>query len=40
MSDYIESELVFKIHRLKNEFGEWNPAIEDVQTHDIDPAWV
>jgi len=40
MSDFTETELIFKIHRLKNEFGEWNPAIEDIQSHDIDPAWV
>jgi hypothetical protein len=40
MSDFVESELIFKIHRLKNELGQWNPAIEDVTSHDIDPAWV
>ena len=40
MSDSVETELIFKIHRLKNELGEWNPAIEDVLSHDIDPAWV
>jgi hypothetical protein len=40
MSDPVESELIFKIHRLKNELGEWNPAIEDVLSHEIDPSWV
>lgn len=40
MSDFVESELIFKIHRLKNESGEWNPAIEDVTTHEIEPSWV
>lgn len=40
MNDFVESELIFKIHRLKNELGKWNPAIEDVISHDIDPAWV
>jgi hypothetical protein len=40
MSDFVETELIFKIHRLKNELGEWSPAIEDVQSHEIDPSWV
>lgn len=40
MSEPVESELIFKIYRLKNEFGEWNPAIQDVESHEIDPSWV
>ncbi len=40
MNDPVESELIFKIYRLKNELGEWNPAIQDIESHDIDPSWV
>ena len=41
MSDEItESELIFKIHRLKKFNGDWIPAIEDVKSHDITPEWV
>lgn len=40
MSEPVESELIFKIYRLKNELGEWNPAIQDIQSHEIDPSWV
>ena len=40
MSDHVESELIFKIHRLKNELGDWNPAIQDIKSHEIDPSWV
>ena len=40
MSDDItESELIFKIHRLKKSSGEWIPAIEDIKSHDITPVW-
>ena len=38
-SDIIESELIFKVHRLKNKDGEWLPAIEDIKSHDITPSW-
>jgi hypothetical protein len=40
MSEQRESELLFKVHRIKNKDGEWMPAIEDVTTHDITPLWV
>lgn len=35
-----ENELLLKVHRIKNDQGEWMPAIEDVSTHDITPMWV
>jgi hypothetical protein len=40
MSDITESELIFKIYRLKNKDGNWLPAIEDIKSHDITPEWV
>ena len=39
MSDSAESELIFKIHRIKKDNGDWMPAIEDIKSHDITPAW-
>jgi hypothetical protein len=38
--DVTESELIFKIHRLKKSDETWIPAIEDVKSHDITPVWV
>jgi len=38
--DITESELIFKIHRLKKPNGDWIPAIEDMKSHDITPVWV
>jgi hypothetical protein len=38
--DIVESELIFKIHRLKKKDGEWIPAIEDIKSHDVTPEWV
>lgn len=35
-----EQELLFKVHRKKNDQGKWCPAIEDVNSHDINPLWV
>jgi hypothetical protein len=37
--DIIESELIFKIHRLKKASGDWIPAIEDTKSHDVTPIW-
>lgn len=31
---------IFNIYRIKNEEGKWCPGIEDVQDHEITPAWV
>lgn len=40
MSDDItESELIFKIFRVKNEEGVWSPALGDVKSHDITALW-
>lgn len=40
MSDDItESELIFKIFRVKNNDEEWSPALGDVKSHDITPLW-
>jgi len=39
MSKEREHELLFKIHRIKNDDGEWMPAIQDVATHDVTPLW-
>jgi hypothetical protein len=40
MSDIVESDLIFKVHRVKNNSGDWLPAIQDVKSHDITPSWV
>jgi len=34
-----EHELIFKIHRVKDDRDEWMPAIEDIKSHDITPVW-
>jgi hypothetical protein len=35
-----DSDLLFKIHRIKDKKGNWMPAIQDVTSHDISPVWV
>lgn len=37
--EFSESELLFKIHRLKKDDDTWVPAIEDVTSHDVTPVW-
>ena len=39
MNDIVESELIFKVHRLKNSKGEYLPSIQDIASHDITPSW-
>lgn len=39
INDIREHELIFKIHRVKDDRDEWMPAVEDVASHDITPTW-
>lgn len=39
-SENLDSELIFKIHRIKNPKGDWMPGIQDILSHDITPVWV
>ena len=39
MSEISESELIFKIHRIKNANGDWMPAIQDIKEHEVTPVW-
>ena len=39
MSEEREHELLFKVRRIKNDDGEWMPAIQDVTSHDVTPLW-
>lgn len=37
--DKQENELIFKVHRLKDQNGNWMPALEDIAEHEITPIW-
>lgn len=40
MNEEPEYDLLFNVLRIKNDNGEWMPAIQDITSHDITPLWV
>lgn len=38
--DFIDKELIFKVLRLTDTKGNFSPALECIEEHDIDPLWV
>lgn len=40
MSEELEYDTLFNVLRVKNDNGDWMPAIKDITSHDITPLWV